>query len=247
MNRKQFIQSVGATCLNWNWSWSFVNHDKRFVVFGYSENDRNGDKLKILSEDWKFGQDGKKKKAYPQSLKHIDLIQNEGYQLKVFKLEYETIQNKKGFKVESIKSFECELKDKKLTKDKRDWFAVDFITEFEQIAEYVENSQEYLEGSITLINVNAYERNHEARDKCLKYHKYICKICGFDFEKKYGDIGREYIHVHHIIPLSKIKGEYSINPIKDLIPICANCHAMIHRKKEALTIEALKKIIETNR
>lgn len=247
MNRKQFILSIGATCSNWNWSWSFVNHDKRFVVFGYSENDSNGDQLKIFSEDWEFGQDGKKKRAYLQSLSHIDLVQNKDYQLKVYKLEYETIKNKKGFQVESIKSFEHELHYRKLTKNKRDWFAVDYINEYEQIAEYIETNKEYIEGAISSINVNAYERNSQARDECLKHYKYKCMICDFDFEKKYGDIGREYIHVHHVIPISKIKKEYLINPITDLIPICANCHAMIHRKKEALTIDELKKIIETNK
>lgn len=246
MNRKQFIQSIGATCSNWNWSWSFVNHDKRFVVFGYSENDSNEDQFKIFSEDWEFGHDGKKKRAYSPALEHIDLIQNKGYQLKVFKLEYETIKNNKGFQVESIKSFEHEVHDKKLTKNKRDWFALDCINEYVQVAEYIENNTEYLEGAITSINVNAYERNSKARNECLKHYKYKCKICDFDFEKKYGDIGREYIHVHHVIPISKIKKEYMINPITDLIPICANCHAMIHRKKEALTIDELKKIIETN-
>jgi 5-methylcytosine-specific restriction protein A len=246
MNRKQFIQSIGATCSNWNWSWSFVNHDKGFVVFGYSDNDSNGDRFKIFSEDWEFGHDGKKKRAYSQALEHIDLIQNKGYQLKVLKLEYETIQNNKGFEVESIKSFERELHDKKLIKENRDWFAVDYIIEYEQVAEYIENNTEYLEGAITPIYVNAYERNSKARNECLKHFPYKCMICDFDFEEKYGALGREYIHVHHIIQLSKIKKEYKINPITDLIPICANCHAMIHRKREALTVDELKKMIDEN-
>jgi 5-methylcytosine-specific restriction protein A len=36
LNRKQFIQSHGATCRNWTWGWgwSFINHDEQMVIFG---------------------------------------------------------------------------------------------------------------------------------------------------------------------------------------------------------------------
>jgi 5-methylcytosine-specific restriction protein A len=91
--------------------------------------------------------------------------------------------------------------------------------------------------------LNIFERNPVARKYCVEHYGYVCKICGFDFEKIYGDIGKEFIHVHHIIPLSEINKEYVIDPIKDLVPVCPNCHAMIHRKIPALTIEELKKII----
>ena len=68
-------------------------------------------------------------------------------------------------------------------------------------------------------------------------------ICGFDFEAFYGELGKNYIHVHHIVPLSKINKEYSVDPKNDLVPVCPNCHAMIHRTEPALTIDALKKQI----
>ncbi|WP_212749472.1 HNH endonuclease [Acinetobacter bohemicus] len=68
--------------------------------------------------------------------------------------------------------------------------------------------------------------------------------CGFDFYKTYGVIGQNYIHVHHIIPISKIRKNYQVDPIKDLIPLCANCHAMIHRTTPALSIDKLKEIIK---
>ncbi|MBQ2056059.1 MAG: HNH endonuclease, partial [Bacteroidaceae bacterium] len=67
----------------------------------------------------------------------------------------------------------------------------------------------------------------------------------FDFEENYGELGKEFIEVHHIIPLSQIRREYIINPEKDLIPLCSNCHSMIHRRGgEAIPIKEFKKIYD---
>ena len=104
-------------------------------------------------------------------------------------------------------------------------------------------SQKYFEGKSYDVILNKYERNTEARRKCIEHHKCICSVCEFDFEKIYGAIGKNFIHVHHLTPLSEIKKEYSLDPIKDLIPVCPNCHAMIHRVKPALSIKELKKLI----
>ena len=90
----------------------------------------------------------------------------------------------------------------------------------------------------------AYERNTEARSKCIESYGYNCQICGFNFESKYGDIGRNYIHVHHIIPLSEINKEYELDVDRDLIPICPNCHTMLHRREFSINIEELKKRIK---
>lgn len=70
-----------------------------------------------------------------------------------------------------------------------------------------------------------------------------------DFEKMYGEIGRGFIHVHHIVPISTIGEEYKIDPIKDLVPVCPNCHAMLHKGKEGevLTVDELKEIIKKNK
>ena len=80
----------------------------------------------------------------------------------------------------------------------------------------------------------------------MNIHGYSCFVCGFNFFETYGEIGRQFIHVHHINPLSQI-GEQSVNPITDLVPVCPNCHCMIHRdKKYILTIEELKQILKIN-
>jgi len=64
----------------------------------------------------------------------------------------------------------------------------------------------------------------------------------------YGEIGNEYIHIHHIQFLSSIKQEHEINPEKDLEPVCPNCHSMLHKKigNKYLTIQELKIIIKNN-
>jgi len=99
----------------------------------------------------------------------------------------------------------------------------------------------YTEGLSVTISVNSYERNNKARNKCIEHHGYDCAACGFNFEENYGDIGREFIHVHHKVPIHTVKEEYEINPEQDLIPVCPNCHAMIHKKNPPLSIRELVK------
>jgi len=73
-------------------------------------------------------------------------------------------------------------------------------------------------------------------------HGTACAVCGIDFEKVYGELGKGFIHVHHTVPIHTIGEEYTINPEKDLIPVCPNCHAMLHRGRDAdaRSIEELK-------
>ena len=98
----------------------------------------------------------------------------------------------------------------------------------------------YLEGRVKTVNVNAYERNPEARTKCIQHHGTNCSICGFDFHKVYGELGEGFIHVHHIVPISSIGEEYLLDPINDLIPVCPNCHAMLHRSRDTISVKELR-------
>ncbi|HZI88576.1 MAG TPA: hypothetical protein VFD48_17210 [Pyrinomonadaceae bacterium] len=84
----------------------------------------------------------------------------------------------------------------------------------------IEDGQDLYEGASRQVWVNAYERNPKARKKCIDHYGHTCSVCGFDFEKEYGWIGREYIHVHHLRALSDIDARYKVDPIKDLRPIC---------------------------
>ncbi|OMD27033.1 restriction endonuclease [Paenibacillus odorifer] len=99
------------------------------------------------------------------------------------------------------------------------------------------------EGAVTRIEVNKYERNLINRQTCLLLHGSNCKICGFNFEKVFGNIGKGFIHVHHLTPVSSIGPDYSINPANDLVPVCPNCHAMLHKRNPPFTIEQLRELI----
>ena len=98
------------------------------------------------------------------------------------------------------------------------------------------------EGAVSQVLVNRYERSSIARKKSIEYNGCKCSICGMDFEKVYGDIGKDFIHVHHIVPLNQIDKGYIVDYKKDLIPVCPNCHAMLHRKIDGkeLTVEELR-------
>ena len=106
----------------------------------------------------------------------------------------------------------------------------------------IPNPETVFEGAKKEIIVNRYERNREAREKCIAAHGCKCAVCGMNFEEVYGPIGRGYIHVHHKIPLSSIGKEYELDPIKDLVPVCPNCHAMLHRKDPPYDVDDLKEL-----
>ena len=105
---------------------------------------------------------------------------------------------------------------------------------------------EHFEGATRRVTVNAYERNQAARTLCIQHHGVVCAVCEFDFQKSYGAIGSGFIHVHHLLELAEIGEEYQVDPIHDLIPICPNCHAMLHTKRPAMAIEELREVIRQN-
>lgn len=101
-----------------------------------------------------------------------------------------------------------------------------------------------LEGRRVLISSVRVERSDENRRACIEYHGSVCTVCGFNFEEVYGELGRGFIEVHHIVPLSKTLEECPVDPVNDLTPLCSNCHRMIHRHKEhVLMISELKEIL----
>jgi len=105
----------------------------------------------------------------------------------------------------------------------------------------IQHKATYNEGAAVQVTVNRYERDRKARLAALDWHGYQCKVCGLDMTKVYGEIAKGFIHVHHLIPLSEIKENYRVNPKTDLIPVCPNCHAMLHRRDPPLSPEALNR------
>lgn len=106
----------------------------------------------------------------------------------------------------------------------------------------VENG--HIEGKLQTYYGQRYERNATIRRMAIEIHGTTCQACGFDFEEVYGERGRNFIEVHHIKPLHVTK-ETHVNPETDLVPLCANCHRMIHRDPQhVLTVEELKQLLE---
>jgi 5-methylcytosine-specific restriction protein A len=101
----------------------------------------------------------------------------------------------------------------------------------------------FTEGGVKQVTINTYERDPEARTACIGKFGAICQVCDFDFEKTYGEVGKGFIHVHHKVDLAMIGESYQVDPINDLIPVCPNCHAMLHTEKPAMSIDKLRTII----
>jgi 5-methylcytosine-specific restriction endonuclease McrA len=87
------------------------------------------------------------------------------------------------------------------------------------------------DGEVRDIHSDVYERNPKNRVACLNHFGYKCQICGFDFSTFYGPEFAGKIEVHHIDPLCRTKSAQPIDPVKDLIPVCSNCHTALHSKK----------------
>lgn len=111
---------------------------------------------------------------------------------------------------------------------------------------YEQDISEVIEGAKKRVLVNSYERNRVARQKCLESHGYSCTVCDFNFEKTYGAVGIQCIHVHHLTEISTVGKEYRLNPVKDLVPVCPNCHYIIHRRKPAFTIDEVKAMLNAS-
>lgn len=113
------------------------------------------------------------------------------------------------------------------------------------------------EGALSQIPANHRERSSKLRKAAISEFRrrsggiISCQVCGFDFEGTYGEIGRGYIHIHHRLPMHTLDIEGSSQSVRKalekLVPLCANCHAMIHRKRDKLlTPEELVALMERN-
>lgn len=92
------------------------------------------------------------------------------------------------------------------------------------------------------------ERNHALTKKVKETQKYTCKVCEFNFEKIYGEIGEKFIEAHHLVPISNLGGiRIKLNVLNDFVVLCANCHRMIHKTDDPSDIESFKTLIKKGR
>jgi 5-methylcytosine-specific restriction enzyme A len=105
-------------------------------------------------------------------------------------------------------------------------------------------SQALLEGAKKTREVTRVERNPKARRECLDHYGAKCAVCEIVFAERYGQIGDGYMHVHHLSLVSELAEEAAVDPVKDLRPVCPNCHSMLHRRKPPYTLEELRALLK---
>ena len=115
-----------------------------------------------------------------------------------------------------------------------------------QLPEELPDGVKYQEGAVQQIKVNRYERDKKAREACLSNYGYVCQVCHVKLCDIYGAIAETLIHVHHIKPISEIGESYIVNPVKDLIPVCPNCHAVMHLKLPPYTPQEVSVMLHNN-
>lgn len=114
----------------------------------------------------------------------------------------------------------------------------------EEVPDARQGGLRYREGAVVQITVNAYERNGRARQVCIDHWGCACVACGLDFGARYGEVAAGYIHVHHLRPLASVGEEYVLDPVADLVPVCPNCHAVMHMRADApYTVEEIGEFI----
>ena len=106
-----------------------------------------------------------------------------------------------------------------------------------------------IEGAELATISNRFERNRQAREQCLAAHGAVCAICGFDFGKAYGPSFAGIIDVHHRVPLNEIREDYVVDPVRDLVPVCPNCHRVLHSKPDGgvYTVDEVRALLECGR
>ena len=109
------------------------------------------------------------------------------------------------------------------------------------------SSEELFEGAARQITSNRYERRPAARAACIAHYGVRCYVCDMDFGEVYGEYAEGYIHVHHVVPLGAIGQEYSVDPQRDLKPLCPNCHAAIHLSAPILDPDELREQMQWQR
>ena len=99
------------------------------------------------------------------------------------------------------------------------------------------------EGDTRAVTTTRYERSPLHRMRCINHFGWNCQVCELDFEDFYGPLGASFIEVHHLTPVSALGGATEVDPLADLIPLCSNCHSMVHRENPPVTPDELRRAI----
>ncbi|MGH0218501.1 hypothetical protein NKY68_00245 [Sinorhizobium meliloti] len=195
MNRKEFVQSHGADCKNWNWSWSFVNHSERFVIFGVWQSEQENRLGCILRKNWEISAKGRKNNGYGQALEHIRLIEDDGYRLQTFPMRGVARNPQDGeLSPAAIAEFTPELSEGRLVVLADGWYVAADHEVYETIADIIDADDavsSFQEGAMFTVFVNGYERSPEARKACLRHHGLSCKCAMSTSAKRMVLLGKD--------------------------------------------------------
>ena len=147
------------------------------------------------------------------------------------------------------KKLDFDRPEMRFEKIKDSEYQVDFIRpdeiELDIDSEAAEEVEARPEGATRHYYGKRHERDPVNRRRAIEIHGYKCAVCGFDFEAVYGERGKGFIEVHHTKPLSEVSEAIVIDPATDLVPVCSNCHRMIHRRKDdVLSIVGVKNLLK---
>lgn len=108
-------------------------------------------------------------------------------------------------------------------------------------------------GSATEGGISYGMHKRYERDKALRRRKIAraaksdaslpCEACGFSFREAYGEAGEGFAEVHHVNPLH-LAETVAKTKLGDLAVLCANCHRMAHRGRQARSISELMELIQ---
>ncbi len=111
----------------------------------------------------------------------------------------------------------------------------------------VNDQRIFNEGAPFEIALTRHERNHDARAACIAHYKSVCQICGFSFRGFYGADFEGIIQVHHLEVISNAEENHIVDPIHDLIPVCPNCHAALHKRTPPYSPQELRNKVNEHR
>jgi 5-methylcytosine-specific restriction enzyme A len=115
------------------------------------------------------------------------------------------------------------------------------------LPEEISTGDYFYAGAGRRVLVNRYERDPQARALCIERYGSKCFVCGLLMADSYGPAATGLIHVHHLQPVSTHHRRVRIDPVRDLRPLCPNCHAVIHSVSPPFSIRTVQTMLRSSR
>jgi 5-methylcytosine-specific restriction enzyme A len=239
MRRRSFIEKCGATCKNWNWSWSFVNKTQRFVIFGAWQEDSHhiAGRHLILDEHWatripKGSTKARRQPGYPQAIEHLSLVAAEGYALFTFPIWQASVaKTGAGRDPSSIARFEPRLTPQTLVHEGGKWWA-------QKVSVVALHPEPDVQDDLVDFGApelgrdgghskptgpgHYFPRDPKVRAEVLRKSGGKCERKGCTERLRY----KSFLDVHHILGIAKS------DRVTNCVALCPNCHRDAHYSKD---------------